>query len=435
MLAIVAYVLVSEILVGAVRPDAARVERIMREFDAIETGHAWPGFDTASVPLMLYDGERTWLRGVDAWPDGFTPMGDVAVFEGRHPVHRANTAADLDGTWVATFELRPDTGPDAFRRLMVHESFHVHQNRAMPAHAEANEASLFTFPTTDGHELGARRLEVEALRRALSTAGNERRAWASRFVALRDERQAILGEHEALYERGIERKEGLCEYVAWASVSPDATREASPRALAADGMRDRAYWTGMALGRLLDGLRPGWQGEMVEDGTLHLDAMLAEAVAGAEPARFEDHFEREARERARSDAAAEKARRDALADAFLASPGWRVEIIASGPLWPAGFDPLNVVSMGDGRVLHTRFLKLQNDACELDVLDHRALTFGAGEHPLFNGVSRVVIAGLDEPAVERDGRSTTIGVGGVRVRVPADAVTIGEHDIRIDLPE
>ncbi|GJM18153.1 MAG: hypothetical protein DHS20C14_03660 [Phycisphaeraceae bacterium] len=419
---------------GVAADDAARITETMRRFDAVETSVAWPGFETASVPLMLYDGQRTWLRGVDAWPEGFTPVGEIAVYEGRHPAHRSNTAADLDNTWIATFELHPDAQPDAFLRLMVHESFHVHQNRSLSAHAAANEASLFTFPTTDGEELGARRLEVEALERALDARDDAgRRAWGARFVSLRRGRQEHLSDAEAEYERAMERKEGICDYAAWRSVSPGERPGVGARARAPDGMRDRAYWTGLAMGQLLDALRPGWQGEMVADGRLYLDGLVAGAVAGVEPAAFDEEAERHVRAHAMEDAAAEGERRAALGEDFLRAPGWRIEILADAPLWPAGFDPLNVVSLGGGRVLHTRFVRLANDTCEIETFDRRALSEGAGEHPLFNGVSHVVITGLAEPTLERAGTVTTIVGEGVRVRAPSTAVEVADHIIRVEL--
>jgi hypothetical protein len=64
-------------------------------------------------------------------------------------------------------------------------------------------------------------------------------------------------------------------------------------------------------------------------------------------------------------------------------------------------------------LLHTRYIELGNEAGSVQVLGDTVMTEGLGPHPLFNGVKRVVLAGLEsEPAVEtRD--------EGVQISLPA----------------
>jgi hypothetical protein len=95
-----------------------------------------------------------------------------------------------------------------------------------------------------------------------------------------------------------------------------------------------------------------------------------------------------------------------------------VEVMAveGAPLWPQGFDPLNVERVRDG-IHHTRFLRLGNDSGKLEMIsaeeaDIDALTVGSGPHPLFNGVQRVVIAGLAKPEVTIEGEQVTVQVTG-----------------------
>ena len=58
-------------------------------------------------------------------------------------------------------------------------------------------------------------------------------------------------------------------------------------------------------------------------------------------------------------------------------------------------------TVGGAEVLHSRFLKLGNDAGAVEVLGRASLTEGAGRHPLFNGVRRLTVAGLAaEPSAE-----------------------------------
>ncbi len=90
-------------------------------------------------------------------------------------------------------------------------------------------------------------------------------------------------------------------------------------------------------------------------------------------------------------------------------------IAADGePLWPQSFDPINVLRTDTNEVLHKRWVKAGNDAGTIEILDRASLTTGAGTHPLFNGIAKVVVTGLDaEPTLrERDGE-VTISASGV----------------------
>ncbi|HYE58058.1 MAG TPA: hypothetical protein VD948_06115, partial [Rhodothermales bacterium] len=82
---------------------------------------------------------------------------------------------------------------------------------------------------------------------------------------------------------------------------------------------------------------------------------------------------------------------------------------------PQNFDPYNLVRSG-ARVLHTRTVTVGNDAGALTVFDRTALTEGTGAHPLFNGIGRVVVAGLTRPVVTRDGTAVVVRAAGVEAR-------------------
>ena len=105
---------------------------------------------------------------------------------------------------------------------------------------------------------------------------------------------------------------------------------------------------------------------------------------------------------------------------FAARPGWRVVIEAppGAPIWPQGFDPLNMALLKDGGVLHTRFLKLGNEAGSLEAVDGEAdlesFTEAAGEHPLFNGMRRATIVLPTEPAVSDSAGTVTVESPGFR---------------------
>lgn len=108
------------------------------------------------------------------------------------------------------------------------------------------------------------------------------------------------------------------------------------------------------------------------------------------------------------DAGAVVAARAARRREFDRRPGFRVVVEAAEgkPLWPQGFDPLNVERV-DGGILHTRFLRLGNDGATIEAVDGaadlEAFTEAAGAHPLFNGVRRVTFVLPYTPEMVREG--------------------------------
>jgi hypothetical protein len=123
-------------------------------------------------------------------------------------------------------------------------------------------------------------------------------------------------------------------------------------------------------------------------------------------------------------------RRRQRRDDFDARPGWRVVVESPhAPLWPQGFDPLNLEQV-EGGLLHTRLLKLGCDAGTVLAVagpgaDVVALTESAGAHPLFDGVRRVVVAGLEAPVVTRRQDE-------VAVRAPGLEVDLARADVEKD---
>jgi hypothetical protein len=322
----------------------------------------------------------------------------------------------------------------------LHEAFHVFQRRRHPGWS-GNEADLFLYPVEDAGLLALRRMESEALRRALAGADAAATAcWSRRALGFRRERFAGLAAPFSTYERLTERNEGLATYVQLRA-GGRATVEIPAAEFPATEVRDRLYAIGPALAFLLDRMRPGWQEALEGDDTQPLDALLEPAIASAAagacgftPADIE-RLERGARE----DAAAVVSARGERRRAFDARPGWRVAVEAAGgqPLWPQGFDPLNVVRVDDG-FLHTRFLKLGHDGGELRAIDEagadvEALTEAAGPHPLFNGIRRVTVAGLARPEVHVDGSAVSLRAPGLQVAFKNARVRQREGEVQVEL--
>lgn len=158
---------------------AQEVERI------VGSRSLWPGFEPLAIPLAIYDGDRTYLFRHPAPPDGFVTVEQddhqAHVWDGRHPAVTANTSIELGDRTIATLILDLPDGDRSLSDLAavaLHEAFHVFQRERHPGW-QANEADLFVYPTTDTERLALRRLETEALRRALAAPDStESACWA-----------------------------------------------------------------------------------------------------------------------------------------------------------------------------------------------------------------------------------------------------------------
>ncbi len=391
---------------AGVDPDA-----VMARVAEVPASELWPEFDPCRVPVALHDGAATFLYGQPVPPEEFTPRSNGhggLVYPGRHPAVVANSTAEIGGAWTATVDLTgiSDLAPLEVAALVVHEAFHVFQRERHPAWG-ANEADLFLYPVEDVGGLALRLLEDGALHRALAAPDDDEAArWAAAALDLRRERFALLPDGAVTYERSAELHEGLARYIEW-RVAPGCLDDLlSADGFEPDAVRLRAYATGASWALLLDRLAPGWQQEIESGAAQALDNLLRVRLSARRlPAVDVSMSERErARTRAEEDIAALLQRQAVRRAAFLTLPGWRlvVEIDAGEPLWPRGFDPMNVERLGPVEVLHGRYLVLRNASGTLEVLDRSCLTVAAGHHPLFTGVRQVTIAGEEFPPAVRE---------------------------------
>ncbi len=329
------------------------------------------------------------------------------VYPGRHPGVTANTAVRLDEETLAA-GLLLDTFPGStslmdLAALSVHEAFHVYQGHTPSPAWNADEFDVFTYPLTDPELLAARAMETRALGRALATeSGWEREAAAA--LAWRDARFARLGPEHVRYEQAMERLEGLAHYVElrFKRASPAFP----PTDFAAEQVRQRAYATGAAYAFLLDRLESDWKARVIHEGAA-LDGLLREAVT-THPTELaaSGHV----LEWARGESARLLTlRRQSLHD-FERQVGERLILRSGLPLLPQGFDPLNMLFLGDGAVLHRRFLRFGSAAVRGEVLGRACLTFSSGEHPLTSGFREVQLVGVSDVRVTAEGL-TAVGDG------------------------
>ena len=400
---------------NAPKEPAVSVPAVLEQFDRACRRPFWPGFEPCRIPLVVFDGEKTWLVRHPAPPPEFEASGrrdDARVFGGLHASVRANTSVDLAGAASASAILRgPLRDPIRLAALLLHETFHVFQGRRHPGWG-ANEADLFLYPVEDARALALRRLES---RRSASGAGGRpdargRAAWAARALQTRRERFALLPAAASGYERGTELKEGLARYVQW--LGGDVEPLFSDAEFPAAAVRDRAYSSGAAMALLLDALDPAWKGRLEAGDSRSLEDILASAAGPAKPEEFaRADIEREDR-RAAAEVAALGAERERKRREILEGPGWKLVFEPAEPMQPQGFDPLNVERLSASEVLHTRFVKLSNSAGSVEVLGLRCLTESAGKHPLFAGIRRATIELPGPPRIEEE--AGTIRISGRR---------------------
>ncbi|MEI2721626.1 MAG: hypothetical protein V9E87_16125 [Gemmatimonadales bacterium] len=391
----------------------------------------WPGYHPTSVPLAIFTGDRTYLFRHPAPPPEFTTADGVTSMPGRHPAVTANSSNLIGGVATATVLAdRPGGAPSVgdYATVALHEAFHVFQ-RATHAGWQGNEGDLFTYPVERADVLRLRREESEYLRRALGATGGTRSCLTRHAMARRHERFAMLTPAHAAYERNSEMNEGLATYVELRAAGKRRV-EIPASEYPATAVRQRFYAVGPALAFLLDGTRPDWREALERQDGLRLDELLTRAVAGAsEHCLLPGAVSAAIAQRAEQDAAAVAAERVAARRRFDERAGTRlvIEVAPGAPLWPQGFDPLNVEQVAGG-TLHHRMLKLGNDSLTVSMVDgegadFEAFTEAAGDHPLFNGIRRVEIVLPGPPSITREGRVVTINAPGLQGRFAGAVVT------------
>lgn len=389
-------------------PDIALACQVDAEFRRLAGLIAWPSFAPENLSLAIYDGDATWLFAFPQDLADFTRAPECAQarrMPGQHPDVRANSSIEWNGVAVATVLLGTADADSitAVAATALHEAFHVHERAHHPQWA-ADEGTLFAYPAADESLLALAKFEFEALRRAVRAPDQAESArWARSAVTTRAERALRMPATAIAYERAIEFYEGLAQYVEHRAFETARGHAAGSRArlkdeFAADGVRQRCYATGEAWALLLDRHDPDWQRELAANDTLPLDLRVArtDAVQAAVASPLDIATRIRLASDARHTVASLREARIDEGRRFLALEGHTLVLeSASGPWWPERFDPLNVRVLNDGVVLHTRWLRLSNGVDRIEVLDRAVLTEPAGAHPLFDGVRRLVIAGLE----------------------------------------
>jgi hypothetical protein len=436
-------------------PGTARLDAFafVRALDEAGARQEWPGFVPSEWPIALFDGTRTLLLHHPSPPPGFAPLPDrpgVLAMPGRHPAVTSNSVREIGGARTATVAVRPGRGAEDAMLAVVEELFHVFWNRRHTSF-RPNEMARYAYPVGNERHLRLLLAEDEAFARALEAEDPARAAgWAAAALGIRRERGPLLSDEDRAFETGLEMMEGTANAVARSVVGerPESTGARLRAERRPEDVRWRFYDSGAAVCFLLDRLRPGWKAVIDRDLERTTVQLLEEALAPAKPAAFSaaelSGFER------RAAAAAEElsARQRKVRAEVQARGGPRIVLeVAEGapPLRVGRFDPIGILVLDGGEVVHPGFLTLSvpDGAVELvnpgfargTFAGSVALTRGAGRHPLAGGIRTLTIVGLEGvPKVVDGGGRLTIEAAGVRISLPGASVRAEGETLHVRLP-
>ena len=284
--------------------------------------------------------------------------------------------------------------------LIVHEGFHVFQHRAAPDKG-ANEMLLLNYPVLSVDNNVGFALEGKALAAALrSEGGPALRKAALQWLAVRQERRAKLPAKAIEYENGAEFNEGLAKYTEYRLL--ESLEGRTPRAemwwvqgfhgyddlasrrsdlvammlrhmrgevsvnndpYGTAPLRMRLYYSGMAIGSLLDRLAAGWKGQIFNPDVSLTGLVEAALTPGAnelrkakEEARREGDYEAlvAAKRRLEQDG---RARIDRLLTEVEHGDGTGI-IVEYGaletPRVALTFTPFGIVAVDEDRAIYTQ---------------------------------------------------------------------------------
>jgi len=426
----------------------------LRALDDAAARGLWPGFSPAAVPLALFDGENTLLRGHPSPPAEFVPVpgqSRLLITRGRYPAVTANSTRDIGGVRTATVVPEPAASFGWNMLAVVEEAFHVFWLERHPAF-RPDEMARYAYPLEDVGNLHALLAEDEALARAIEAASSsDAAAWAATALGLRRARIASLDEDLRTYESALEMMEGTANYVSRVAVgeTPAQTAERLRRARPVDGIRWRFYDSGAALCFVLDRLSAGWKAAAEREPALtmveQLRAALGERPANA--ASFSDAELSALLARASSAIAGFESRRAQVRASLIDRPGARIVIsLAAGvePFRIRRFDPVNLLVLRGGEVAHPHNLTIESAQGTVEVTNPGfvrgafdgavALSLPAGSHPLRSGVRELTLIGLSAtPAIGNDPGEVRIDGPGVSIRLRNASVSTEGNVIRIEV--
>jgi hypothetical protein len=366
----------------------------------------WPEFKPSEIPVLVFDGLNTYLFHSRTIPDGFVNVEKaphVFVYKGQHPQVRGNSIIRLGETWLATSVLSASskrTGEQYALKdlagIIVHEQFHVFQ-RARHPHWRQNDGVLLRYPDETVEALFLRRMEKESFKRAVVSSDRKDIAgWAELALQYREDRLGQLAPPFILYEKELQRTEGLSDYIERVARRLDPLNASTmTNGIAPAGIRDLGYVEGRWIAMILDKLHPDWKSMLEKDDSLYLEDILKTVLNDwpVQTKAFSGDELDAMKAASSSDFADWQSRKKEEIEKYFAAPGYSIEVdSSSNPFAIRLFEPLEMEILDDGSVYHRVIFAAGNDRGSLRIQNHPCLTW-------FNDsarVTRLLINGLKQ---------------------------------------
>lgn len=362
---------------------------VIKVHSSLSSEKLWPGFDIKKIPVAIYDSADTFLFFSENPPEGFLPSDTnpgVFIYKGQHPLVRGNSIVKFGETWVATsvlsqFSRRTQEKYSArdLAGIIIHEQFHIFQ-RTRHNTWRANDGVLLFYPQESSESLFLRRIEKEAFKRAVtSNSESEMVAWALLGLEHRKKRLEILGHQYVIYEKELQRTEGLSDYIEKKARDLDPLNASNiTNGIAPAGVRDLGYVEGRWIAFILDKLNDEWKIKLEEKENLFLEEILSDEIVKLSP--YPINFTAAEIEQIKN-----KAEKDLLEwgkktndeiNGYKNSPGYSFTIISNqDPFAIRIFEPLEIVILPDGSVYHRLIFSAQNGSGSFRFMNHSCITF------------------------------------------------------------
>ncbi|TFG74181.1 MAG: hypothetical protein E4H23_12415 [Chrysiogenales bacterium] len=404
----------------------------------------WPGFDTKKIPVAVFDGLNTYCFNAGEKPDGFSPLPKkkgVFFFAGQHANVRGNSVTRLADHWTATSVLSDHSRRSKEKYsirdmagIIIHEQFHIFQRSQHPDWRQ-NDGLLLFYPAETNETLMLRRIEKEAFKRAVGATSKDHTAgWAKEALRYREQRLRKLETVFGLYEKELQRTEGLSDYIEKiARATAPLSASSITNLIAPAGIRDLGYVEGRWIAMILDRLEPDWKLALENDDTRYLEDILI-AAAGKFSAVIDGFTEKEALEfksAAEADFRAWECAKNQQLEKFQQQPGLKVEIVSTAnPLRIRIFEPLEIETLPGRGVYHKKIFSAHNDGSSLKILDQPCITYFDDSFR----VVKLILNGLAaDPEIDEKGNTLSLTSENVTLQIHYAKIVRGQNCILLEL--
>jgi len=384
----------------------ADVFSVFETIEQINDNSYWPNFIVSEIPVMVFDSINTWIFYSTIIPDGFIEVEDhkgLYKYMGQHPLVRGNSIVKVDNSWIATsimssYSKRTGEKYNAtdLAGIIIHEQFHVFQ-RTKHRGWRQNDGYLLLYPTETQESLFLRRIEKEAFKRAvLSNKPSEIAGWVKEALNLREQRLKLIDSVFGLYEKELQRTEGLSDYIEKVVRGVDPLNASDiTNGIAPAGVRDLGYVEGRWIAMILDKLNPDWKIELEQNDALYLEDILKNEIKDLpyESINFSSFEIDKFKTDAETDFKKWNIKKNEEVKQLNDVSGFRIEINASSkPLAIRIFEPLEIEILENRSVYHRLIFAAGNESGTLRIRNQPSISWF--DNSL--GIVKVVFSDLKE---------------------------------------